>query len=104
MQPFREQASPNYRVLESTKEYVILQDEGPWDKHLTITNGVENILYDAHWNIDGRKLLYYDSEGVLTQIHYREEQDKLVFLGFSEPFDDKNAKLAELPKTSAEWF
>jgi hypothetical protein len=56
---------------ESTPEILIIEDIGPHDRYLTITNDVKNVvaaLAYANQLPDGRRLLYYDSEGNLDEI------------------------------------
>jgi len=52
------------------KEPLVLRDVGPWDAHPTLTNGIEevvNSLIEKGALPGGRRLLYYDSEGQLTE-------------------------------------
>lgn len=56
---------------ESTPETLIIEDIGPHDRYPTITNDVENVVAElayANQLPDGRRLLYYDSEGNLDEI------------------------------------
>ncbi len=63
----------NYRILDRNHIHgaVVLEDLGPWERHLTITNDAENVVRE----LVGRgqlpssmRLLYYDSDGDLTEI------------------------------------
>lgn len=58
----------NYSVVQDTPEKLVLQDLGPWNRHLTITNDAENVTNELRQRLHGRKLFYYDSEGELTEI------------------------------------
>lgn len=47
---------------------VYLRDVGPWDKHLTVTNDVENVVDKIAPFLNGRRLFYFDSNGDLDEI------------------------------------
>jgi hypothetical protein len=60
---------------------LVIKDEGPWDKYFTVTNDVENVvalLRLRGFLPDGRRLFYYDSEGVKDEILI----EKGAFAGF----------------------
>ena len=57
--------------LTNNQNIIILEDLGPWDKHLTITNDIDNILKDLRYCLqDNASLLYYDSERNMIQVSY----------------------------------
>jgi len=58
----------NFGIVSETEDRIILQDVGPWDKHFTITNDAENVVEKLLPRLKGRRLLYYDSEGELTEL------------------------------------
>lgn len=61
---------------------LVIQDIGPWDKHLSVTNDVETVIIDLHKRGligNGRPLYYIDSEGQMDEIQYDENKD---FVGF----------------------
>jgi hypothetical protein len=58
----------NYRVNRVTKEYIVLEDLGPWNRYMTITNAAEDVVAEMLARLNGRRLYYYDSEGELTQL------------------------------------
>lgn len=60
--------TPNYRVIEITKDLVLLQDIGPWDLYPSITNGVEKVVELVFPLLQGRRLEYIDSEGERDEI------------------------------------
>lgn len=69
---------------------VVIKDLGPWDTFLTITNDVEHVvnqLVKSGRLTEGRKLLYYDSEGELDEIVVRNGK----FSGFA-PFRSSMVK------------
>jgi hypothetical protein len=50
---------------------LVIRDVGPWDHYMTVTNDAERVvneLVHRHELPPGRRLLYYDSEGTLTEI------------------------------------
>jgi len=56
---------------ETTPEVLVIRDLGPWDEHPTITNDAEyvvNLLWLDRMLDDGRRLVYYDSEGELAEL------------------------------------
>lgn len=57
----------NYLVLEKTDERIVLQDIGPWDKYMTITNAAENVVASLG-DIGNRRVFYYDSDGEMTEL------------------------------------
>ena len=66
---------------------LVLQDIGPWNTCPTITNDVENVVYDLAHVLGrlkpGQRLFYYDSEGVLDEIIH--EGGKFVRFGPARP-------------------
>ena len=63
---------PNYHVKVTCDEFILLVDDGPWDRYPTITNTVEIVLEDLDAILHDRKLYYYDSDGVLDQICHKD--------------------------------
>ena len=58
----------NYSVITETKDYILLQDEGPWDKFQTITNAAEEVVAELAPTLAGRRLFYADSEGQVDEL------------------------------------
>ncbi len=60
----------NYVVRERTKERIVLEDTGPRDRYMTITNAAETTVAEVErdFGIGNRKLFYYDSDGELTEL------------------------------------
>jgi|HubBroStandDraft_6_1064221.scaffolds.fasta_scaffold310963_3 hypothetical protein len=68
---------PNFEVVadETDESQITLRDLGPHSEFPTITNAAEALIkFLANERIleNGRKLLYYDSEGDLDQLHHWE--------------------------------
>lgn len=63
----------NYLIVEDDflgKQPLVLKDVGPWDRHWTLTNDIEDVVRTL--SVSGRlkpgqRLLYRDSEGELTE-------------------------------------
>lgn len=60
--------SPRFTIEEETNEYVLIRDLGPWDQHLTITNGAEEVVQALAGRLRGRRLEYIDSAGQRDQL------------------------------------
>lgn len=58
----------NYRVVSDTPTYLILEDLGPWNKYMTITNAAEEVVKEMLPQLGTRRLYYNDSEGELTEL------------------------------------
>jgi len=63
---------PNYRVMMQNDKAVLIVDLGPWDKHLTITNGAEEVVAELLPMLNGRRLEYIDSDGYLAEIKIKD--------------------------------
>ena len=72
--------SAKYEVVSRDGEKVVLRDVGPWDRHPTITNDAEQVVEDVSAWAGGRRILYYDSDGELTEL--RHEGTKLTGFAF----------------------
>ena len=70
---------PNYKIIEETTECVVIQDLGPWDRHMTVTNGAEGVVAELAHLLRGRRLEYLDSEGERDQILVKDGR----FAGFA---------------------
>lgn len=58
--------NPNYTILALNPDHVRIRDVGPWDKHLTVTNGAEHVVLELHKQgklPPGTLLTCIDSEG-----------------------------------------
>ncbi len=72
----------NYAIVVKAPDQITIRDVGPWDKYPTVTNDVENVVRElaaeGHLH-NGRRLFYYDSDGVLDEILVKDG----VFVGFA---------------------
>ena len=76
------QHMPNFIIVEHTAEKLVIQDVGPWSRHLTITNGAEDVVEQLLGNGQlrpGMRLFYFDSEGMLDELRH----DGQRFTGFA---------------------
>lgn len=71
-----------FEIVEDNEHRLVLRDLGPWHVHLTITNDAERVFHQLEEQLGDRKLLYYDSEGELTEI-IREDDGTIRFLDVS---------------------
>jgi hypothetical protein len=68
-----------FRITEISPHHILLEDVGPWDRYLTITNDAENVIRDLSPILaPGQRVLYRDSEGILTELKHKDG----VFTGF----------------------
>lgn len=74
----------NYRIVENDagkKAPLVIRDVGPWDKFMTVTNAAEEVVQElvaAGELPEGRRLLYWDSEGKKDELLVKNGQ----FAGF----------------------
>jgi hypothetical protein len=59
---------PNYKVIQSDDNLVLIRDVGPWDRHPTVTNGAEDVVAELAASLKGRRLEYFDSLGDRAEI------------------------------------
>jgi len=75
----------NYIIVEDDHQRgaaLVIKDVGPWDQHPSVTNDAENVVRSlvAQGHLpEGRRLLYYDSDGRLDEILVKDGQ----FVGFA---------------------
>ena len=63
---------PNYEIIKDCTQHVLIRDVGPWDRHLTVTNGAEAVVAELAGMLGSRRLFYIDSEGDIAELvhHY----------------------------------
>lgn len=59
---------PNYIIIKETDDLVVIRDLGPWDHHMTVTNGVETVVAELAPILRGRRLEYIDSDWSQSRI------------------------------------
>lgn len=69
---------PNFDIVEDTESRLIIRDLGPWNRHLTVTNGAEAIVAKLAEHLGDRRLFYFDSDGHLDEIIHKDG----AFVGF----------------------
>jgi hypothetical protein len=68
-----------FDIIQKTENYIVIQDLGPWDVHLTITNDAENVVKALVPYLDKRRLYYIDSEGEMDELLVEDGK----FVGFA---------------------
>lgn len=68
-----------WQIVEQTIDLLLIQDIGPWDQYLTITNDAESVVTQLADLLDDRRLGYIDSEGQRSQLNVVNGQ----FAGFA---------------------
>jgi len=74
----------NYIIIDETAEYLLIEDVGPWNIYLTITNGAEIVVEELAEQLGTRRLEYIDSSG---------DRDQLLV------YDGKFVGFAPIPNT-----
>jgi hypothetical protein len=73
----------NYKIVSDLPGIALLiQDVGPWDAHLSVTNDAENVILTlvAQGRLPaGRRLFYFDSDGQLDELLIKDG----LFAGFA---------------------
>jgi hypothetical protein len=70
----------NFEILfhsNNPDEPLVINDTGPWNIHLTVTNDIDNViekLFQEGLLVPGKRLKYYDSEGTLTEVIIKERK------------------------------
>jgi hypothetical protein len=49
-------------------EKVVIRDEGPWNRHMTVTNDASWVVGEIAPKLNGRRLFYFDSEGQYDEL------------------------------------
>jgi len=80
------QRRPNFVVVNSNEERVLIKDLGPWDRFPTITNNAEVVVAELAPTLAGRRLHYIDSEGHEDQLLVKDGQ----FAGFAPIPEDRD--------------
>ena len=61
----------NFTIVCKEHRQLVIRDVGPWGRHFTVTNDVENVVKrlakEGHLP-PARRLFYYDSEGQFDEI------------------------------------
>jgi len=72
----------NYSIVSNEVDLVVIEDVGPWDTCLSVTNDAEGVveaLVECGTLKDGQRLLYYDTDGELDELLVKDGQ----FAGFA---------------------
>lgn len=74
----------NYQIVRHTSDYLLIQDVGPHDQYLTVTNAAETVVEELAPRLGSRRLFYYDSDGQLDELLVKDG----VFNGFAPGPDE----------------
>lgn len=74
----------NWDVVEDTPSHITIEDVGPWSICKTITNDVEYVVGKLAPDLNGRRLLYIDSDGRNDEIVVTPEGNFGGFKPFKE--------------------
>ncbi len=69
----------NYKIIGQYEDCLLIEDVGPWDKYLTVTNDAENVVAELSPRLNGRRLDYLDSDGDRSTLLVKEGK----FAGFA---------------------
>ena len=69
----------NYTIVAENEKELVIMDVGPWDQYPTITNSAEEVVEQLAGRLNGRRLMYYDSDNQLDQLLVKDEK----FAGFA---------------------
>lgn len=61
----------HYRIVGETDYALIIEDLGPWDYHMTVTNDAAGVVAELATELAGRRLFYFDSVGALDEITHQ---------------------------------
>ena len=59
---------PNFIIESETDDCLLIRDIGPWDRHPSVTNAVEEVVEELAPRLRGRRLEYIDSDGQRDQL------------------------------------
>lgn len=69
----------NYKIVNDTDNYLVIEDIGPWDSHRTVTNDAETVVEELAPGLADRKLFCIDSCGDIDRLLVKDGK----FAGFS---------------------
>ena len=74
----------NFRVTKICKNYICIEDVGPWDRHLTCTNDAEGVverLFKSRMLSPGQRLFVTDSNGDWDEYEIKDGKFMTFLLG-----------------------
>jgi hypothetical protein len=69
----------NFSIVLDSAGRLVIRDDGPWDKHYTVTNDAEWVVEQVAARLNDRALFYFDSEGDLDRLLVKDGK----FAGFA---------------------
>jgi hypothetical protein len=61
-------SSVSFRRVFEDENFLVLEDTGPWNLHLTMTNGAVLVAESVGPELGNRRLFYFDSHGDLDEM------------------------------------
>ena len=61
-------SNTNYILIEDEPDHLCIQDVGPWDVYMTVTNAAEDVVRELAEQLGDRRLEYIDSDGRRDQL------------------------------------
>jgi len=58
----------NYLIIEDEDDHLCIEDIGPWNLYLSITNGAEIVVNELAEQLGERRLEYIDTDGHRDQL------------------------------------
>jgi hypothetical protein len=58
----------NFSIVGEGTDRLLIRDEGPWDKHPSITNDAEWVVEELACRLFGRRLFYIDSDSQTDEL------------------------------------
>jgi hypothetical protein len=77
----------HYQIYEANDDRIVIEDIGPWDRYMTVTNAAESVIEELgkqYGGIGKRRVFYYDSEGEMTELLVKDGK----FMGFAPVSQD----------------
>jgi hypothetical protein len=70
----------NYAIVKDLATHMIIEDLGPWDKYMTVTNAAEEVVQELAPRLGSKRLFYIDSEGQCDELKVEGGR----FIGYSQ--------------------
>ncbi|MDD5511923.1 MAG: hypothetical protein PHI12_14120 [Dehalococcoidales bacterium] len=83
-------AKAHWALISIDEKRIVIDDVGPWDRFMSITNAAENTVeeLDRIYGIGDRRVFYYDSDNELTELKIK--NGKFIDFGPATEKDLKN--------------
>jgi hypothetical protein len=68
----------NYMIIEDEDDCLCIQDIGPWNIYMTVTNAAEEVVKELADQLGDRRLEYIDTDGQRDELLHEDGE----FVGF----------------------